>query len=151
MKRIFLLMVLCCSAPVLLTAQPNGNDQGTIVRMRMTDCMPADHGFMVAMSGGAKFDSGGQCPEYVMLTDKVVYVISGKTSDQLLPLAEDTKFRLQKNEMLIRIDDAQKEGHFRIKAMMMRMEWEHSQMLEEAAASATLERHLDSAVMREQR
>ncbi len=75
MKRVFVLMVLCCSSAVL-TAQTNRNDLGTIVRMRMTDCMPADHGFMVAMSGGAKFDSGGQCPEYVLLSDKVVYVIS---------------------------------------------------------------------------
>lgn len=53
--------------------------------------------------------------------------------------------------MLIRIDDAQKESHFHIKAMMMLTEWEHSQMLEEAAASASVVNHLDSAVIREQR
>ena len=67
--------------------------------------------------------------------DKVVYVISGKSSEQLIPLAEVTRFRLQKNEMLIRIDDASKESHFHIKAMVLRPEWDRNQMLEEAEAT----------------
>ncbi len=123
-KHAVLLILLFCTSSTLLTAQANERQRGTIVRMRMTDCMPVDHGFMVAMSGGARVETGGLCPEYVLLADKVVYAISGKTSDQLLPLAEVTRFRLQKNEMLIRIDDAAKESHFHIKAMVLRSDWE---------------------------
>jgi hypothetical protein len=79
----------------------------------------------------------------------VVYVISGKTTEQLLPLAEVTRFRMQKNEMLIRIDDAQKESHFRIKAMVLRPDWDREQMLEEPEAGATISRQLGPAALRE--
>jgi len=90
------------------------------------------------------------CPEYVLVANKVVYVISGKSSEQLIPLAETTRFRLQKNELLIRIDDASKESHFRIKAMVLRPEWDRNQMLEEAEASAMAARHLDQVMIRDQ-
>jgi hypothetical protein len=150
MKKAFFccVLVLC---PFFVFAQPRTHQEGTIVRMRMTDCMEPQHGFMAAMSGGPKIDTGLQCPEYVLVTDKVVYVIIGKTSDQLIPLAEGTRFRFQKNEMLIRVDDAPKECHFHIKAMMMRPDWDRAQRLEEAEANALIERHLDVApVSREQ-
>jgi len=154
MKRTSFSTLLCIFALALtvsLAAQTHLNQQGTIIRMRMTDCLAAQHGFMAVMSGGGKIETAEQCPEYVLVSDKVVYVISGKNSEQLMPLAEITRFRLQKNEMLIRIDDASKESHFHIKAMVMRPEWEHNQILEEAEASAMISRHLDPAAMRDQR
>ena len=116
--------------------------------MRMTDCMGPQHGLMAAMAGGGKVEAGALCPEYVLVTDKVVYVISGKDSDQLIPLAERTRFRLLKNEMLIRIDDAAKETHFHIKSMVLRPEWDRNQMLQEAEASAMISQHLDAAAFR---
>ena len=70
--------------------------------------------------------------------------------DQLIPLAETTRFRMQKNEMLIRIDDASKESHFHIKAMVLRPEWDRSQKLEEAETSAMISRHLEPTMVREQ-
>lgn len=123
--------------------------EGTIVRMRMTECLELQHKFMAQMSGGANPDAGSLCPEYVLVTEKVVYVISGKSSEQLIPLAEVTRFRLQKNEMLIRVDDAPKESHFHIRAMVMRQEWERNQMLEEAHADAMISRHLDPVAARD--
>ncbi len=145
---------LCCILvlifPVILSAQSSTHQEGTIVRMRMTDCLGPQHGFMTAMSGGGKTETNLLCPEYVLVTDKVVYVISGKSSEQLLLLAEVTRFRFQKNEMLIRVDDAPKESHFHIKAMVMRPEWERNQMLEEAETSALVRRHLDPTALREQ-
>lgn len=95
--------------------------------------------------------TGGQCPEYVLVTDTVVYAISGKTADQLLPLAESTFFRLQKNEMLIRVDDSSKESHFRIKAMVMRPEWDRSQNLQIAEANAMIDHNSDSSMVRQGR
>ena len=113
----------------------------------MTDCMGPQHGFMASMSGAAQTQPALLCPEYVLMGDAVVYVIVGKPSEQLLPLAEETRFRFQRNEMLIRVDDAPKESHFRIKAMMMRPEWEHNQMMQEAEAVAAAHHHLESAAM----
>jgi len=131
MKRI-LLSILLVASPALLVAQSAHREHGTIVRMRMTECMGAQHGFMSAMAGGANVEAGAFCAEYVLVADKVVYVITGKSSDQLIPLAETTYFHLQKNELLIRIDDSPKESHFRIKAMVLRPEWDRSEMLHEA-------------------
>lgn len=148
MKRIVLTLVLLVM-PTLLLAQSH-REQGTIVRMRMTDCMGPQHGFMAAMAGGATVQAIELCPEYVLLADKVVYVITGKSSDQLIPLAETTYFHLQKNELLIRIDDSMKESHFRIKAMVLRPEWDRSEMLHEAEASAMISRHLDTARTRDE-
>jgi len=144
MKRTVLCIALL-AFPVLVSAQTRTHQQGTIIRMRMTDCLGPQHGFMAAMSGGGKMEPGAMCPEYVLVADKVVYVISGKTADQLIPLAEVTRFRFQKNEMLIRIDDAPKESHFHIKAMMLRPEWDRNQQLQEAEAMAAA--HHQGAMM----
>jgi hypothetical protein len=146
MKRA-LLCILLLSFPILLSAQAHPRQQGTIIRMRMTDCMGPQHGFMAAMSGGGKMEPALLCPEYVLVADTVVYVIVGKTSEQLLPMAEQTRFRFQKNEMLIRVDDAPKESHFRIKAMMLRPQWDRNQQMEEAEAIAATRHHLESAAM----
>jgi len=146
-----LFCILLFAFPALLVAQTHSLQQGTIIRMSMTDCVGPQHGFMAQMSGGGRVEPGLLCPEYVLVADTVVYVISGKASDQLLPLAETTRFRFQKNEMLIRLDDASRESHFHIKAMVLRPEWERNQMLEEAAANAMITHHLDPAVLREQR
>lgn len=148
MKRI-LLSILVLALPISVIAQNQHREHGTIVRMRMTDCMGPQHGFMAAMAGGANVEAAALCPEYVLVAEKVVYVITGKSSDQLIPLAETTYFHLQKNELLIRIDDSPKESHFRIKAMVLRPEWDRSEMLHEAEASAMISHHLDPAAVRE--
>jgi hypothetical protein len=149
MKRI-LLTILLLAAPALLVAQGDHREQGTVVRMRMADCMGPQHGFIAAMSGGANVQTAALCPEYVLVADKVVYVITGKSSDQFIPLAQNTYFHLQKNELLIRIDDSTKESRFRIKAMVLRPEWDLSEMLHEAEASAMISHHLDPASVREE-
>ena len=150
MRRISVL-ILVLLASVCLNAQSHPRQQGTIIRMRMTECLGSQHGFMAVMSGAGKVDhTGSTCPEYVLVADRVVYVISGKSSDQLIPLAEMTRFRLVKSEMLIRVDDAPKEVRFHIKAMVLRPEWDRSQMLEEAEASAVISKHLDLTNTRDQ-
>ena len=72
--------------------------------MRMGDCMPVHHGFMVAMGGAPTQMSSEVCPEYTLVSDKVVFVIVGKSSDQLIPLADVVDFRFNKNELAMRID-----------------------------------------------
>lgn len=104
---------------------PTGAYQhGTVVRMRMGDCMLTHRGFMNQFGPpqAATIDEG--CPEYTLVTDKVVYLIVGKSSNQLVPLAEVIDFRLQNKEMAVRVDDARKESKFSIKEMTLRSEWE---------------------------
>src|SRR6201982_1087052 len=87
---------------------------GTVVRMRMTDCLPAHHGFMMAMSGPAAQIGPEVCPEYTLVSDKVVFVIVGRSADQLIPLADVVDFRFNKNELAMRLDDARHESKFTI-------------------------------------
>ncbi|HTW31898.1 MAG TPA: hypothetical protein VMD76_09480 [Candidatus Sulfotelmatobacter sp.] len=147
MKRI-MKRILCCvvllTLPLAAFAENHNRQKGTIIRMRMTDCIGPQHGFMAAMSGSGRVETGEMCPEYVLLGDNIVYVITGKSSDALIPLAETTRFRLQKNEMLIRIDDAMKESHFHIKSMVLRPEWDRYHMFEQPDANATFNTHGDS-------
>jgi len=120
-----LLAVLVGMSISTVGAAPIGTYQhGTVVRMRMGDCMLAHRGFMTQFGPpqAAMVDEG--CPEYTLVTDKVVYLIVGRSSNQLVPLAEVIDFRLQNKEMAVRVDDARKESKFVIKEMTLRSEWE---------------------------
>jgi hypothetical protein len=97
---------------------------GTVVRMRMGPCMGDHHTFMMAMSGGGPQNAPEDCPEYTLLSDKVVYVIVGRSSNQLVPLADEIDFRLQNSEMAVRVDDAKRESKFGIKEMILRSQWD---------------------------
>jgi hypothetical protein len=92
--------------------------------MRMGDCMLMHRGFMTAFGPPQAAATEESCPEYTLVTDKVVYLIVGKSSNQLVPLAEVIDFRFQKKELAVRVDDARHESRFAIKEMTLRSEWE---------------------------
>lgn len=97
---------------------------GTVVRMRMSECLPGHRGFMLAMSGSGPEGGPEICPEYTLVSDKVVYIIVGKASNQLVPLADVIDFRFQNSELAVRVDDAKHESKFGIKEMILRSDWD---------------------------
>ncbi len=129
MKQTILLALLILSLTIPSICQTRIHHQGTIVRMRLAECVGPEHGWMAAVSGSGPTQIEKRCPEYVLVSDKVIYTIIGKRSDQVVPLAEVTEFRLQKSEMLIRVDDARKEAHFQIKEMSLGRLGENGQIL----------------------
>jgi hypothetical protein len=148
MKRSLLPVILLCTSLPFLAAQTSTHQQGTVVRMHMADCIGPQHRLMAALSGSGRVQTGELCPEYVLVADKIVYTIIGKENDQLLPLAEITRFHFQNNEMLIRIDDANRESHFRVLEMTLRPEWERKQQrAEEQEAAGLPRRPLDAAIV----
>ena len=68
MKRT-LFCILLFAFPAFLAAQTHSRQQGTIVRMRMTDCVAPQHAFMAQMSGGGRAAPDLLCPEYVLVAD----------------------------------------------------------------------------------
>jgi hypothetical protein len=123
MKRtLCLIAVLCCLQPAR-AEQVGVYQHGTVVRMRMGDCMLSHHGFL-AMGGGPAQAMTDNCPEYTLVSDTVVFVIVGKSSRQLIPLADVIDFRIHRNELVVRLDDAKRESKFGIKEMLLRSEWE---------------------------
>jgi hypothetical protein len=127
MKHTLWLIVFFCSLQLAQAQHLGAYQHGTVVRMRMDDCAFAHHGFMVAMSGGPAQAAAQVCPEYTLVSDQVVFVIVGKSSNQLVPLAEEIDFRFHKNELVVRVDDEKQESKFTIKEMMLRSEWDHLQ------------------------
>jgi hypothetical protein len=122
--RFALLLALLCSGISVALAAPLGTyQQGTVVRMHMGDCMLMHRSFMNQF-GPPQAAVEESCPEYTLVTDKVVFVIVGKSSNQLVPLAEVIDFRFQNRELAVRVDDARKESKFAIKEMTLRSEWE---------------------------
>ena len=120
-----MLMALLLAGISVASAAPIGIYQhGTVVRMRMGDCMLMHRGFMTQFGPpqAAAVEEG--CPEYTLVTDKVVFLIVGKSSNQLVPLAEVIDFRFQNKELAVRVDDARKESKFTIKEMTLRSEWD---------------------------
>ena len=97
---------------------------GTVVRMRMGDCSLSPAGFMATFGAPAGPVAGEGCPEYTLVSDKVVFVIVGRPAGQLIPLADVIDFRLHNKEMAVRIDDARHEIKFSIKEMILRSEWD---------------------------
>ena len=120
-----LLLTLALSGISVAWAAPLGIYQhGTVVRMRMGDCMLAHGGFMKAFGPPQAAAVEESCPEYTLVTDKVVFLIVGKSSSQLVPLAEIIDFRFQNKELAVRVDDARKESKFAIKEMTLRSQWD---------------------------
>jgi len=120
-----LLLALVLSGISVAWAAPIGIYQhGTVVRMRMGDCMLMHRGFMNQFGPPQAAMAEEGCPEYTLVTDKVVFVIVGRSSNQLVPLAEVIDFRFQKKELAVRMDDARKESKFAIREMTLRSEWE---------------------------
>ena len=139
MKRACLLILMVCGLSALPVAQMGIYQHGTVVRMHMGDCMLTHRGFMTAFGGPAAPESQNFCPEYTLVSDNVVFVIVGKSSNQLIPLAETIDFRLRKNELAVRVDDAKHETMFTIKEMIVRSEWNRIQQhIEEQMKAAEI-------------
>jgi len=145
MKRAFLFALLLCSLPLL--ASPLGIYQhGTVIRMRMGECALLHRGF-IASFGGQQGLVNETCPEYTLVSEKVVFVIVGRSSNQLVPLTDVIDFRLNKNELAVRVDDAKHESKFVIKEMILRSQWDLLQKHAEEQLSDNQRQAVDSAMV----
>jgi hypothetical protein len=124
MKSTLLLTLVFSCISVAFAAPIGAYQQGTVVRMHMGDCQLMHRGFMNQFGPPQAAAAEDLCPEYTLVTDKVVFVIVGKSSNQLVPLAEIIDFRFHNKELAVRVDDARKESNFSIKEMTLRSQWE---------------------------
>jgi len=132
MKRIALLFIFALSATVALQAQGNWSFRGTVIKMRMTTCVM--HGGFMATMSGVPAPAGITCPEYTLMSDKVVYVVVGRRAEEFIPLAENMAFLIRKNELVLFSDDEKTKARFTIQQMILRTEWEREEARKEVAA-----------------
>ena len=114
MRYALSIVLFLCSLPNLLTAQIGIYQHSSVVRMHMGDCILALRGFMTAFGASAAQQNEASGPQYALVSNNVGDVIVGKSSSQLIPLAETIDFRLRKNELAVRMDDAKHESRFAI-------------------------------------
>ncbi len=146
-STLLLALVWIMSGISIAWAAPIGIYQhGTVVRMRMGDCMLMHRGFMNQFGPPQAEVVEQGCPEYTLVTDKVVFLIVGKSSNQLVPLAEVIDFRIQNKELAVRVDDARKESKFAIKEMTLRSEWELIQKRIENQLNDSQHRPVDTSM-----
>lgn len=127
MKPVFTLIILWGVLLASASAQFGMYQRGSVVRMHMGDCILSHHGFVTAFGGPEIAAPQESCPEYTLVSSRVVYVIVGKSSNQMIPLAETIDFRIRKNELAVRVDDAKHDFKFTIKEMVMRSDWDRVQ------------------------
>jgi len=132
MKRIALLFIFALSATVALQAQGNWSFRGTVIKMRMTTCVM--HGGFMATMSGAPAPAGVTCPEYTLMSDKVVYVVVGRRAEEFIPLVENTTFLIRKNELVLFSDDEKTKSRFTIQQMIRRADWEREEARKEVAS-----------------
>lgn len=136
MKRILLFMLVALAVPNAFAGPIGLYQHGIVVRMHMGECMAAHHGFMTVMGGaGTQPAAAEECAEYTLVTDKVVYMVVGKSGNQLIPLAETIDFRFKDNQLMVRVDDDRREVKFNIKEMALRSDWDRVEHLHEAILS----------------
>jgi hypothetical protein len=144
MKRITLLFVFILGTTAILQAQGNWPFRGTVIKMRMTDCV-MQHGFMATMSGVVP--AGTSCPEYTVMTDKVVYVVVGRRAEEFIPLSEEMDFVVRKNELMIFSGNEKTKSHFLIQQMKVREDWEREERMMERNANSALHNPMQSSVV----
>jgi hypothetical protein len=128
MKRWSLLCVLLLTAAAFGQGQGNWAFKGTVIRMKMGAC-GITHGFMVAMAGVPA--AAPNCPEYTIMSDKVVYVVAGTRHDVFMPLAENMDFVIRRNELVTFSTDEKNRSRFTIQAMTLRAEWDREEARKE--------------------
>lgn len=142
-----LLFLVVLTSTTLVSAAPIGRYQhGTVVRMHMGDCMLMHGGFMTAFGPPQSQANEGVCPEYTLLSDKVVFVIVGKNSNELVPLAENIDFRFHNKDLMVRVDDARHESKFAIKEMTLRSQWEKIQKHVDDELNRSSQDRMDTAI-----
>jgi hypothetical protein len=130
MKRIALLFVFLLCAAAVLPAESRWSFKGTVIRMRMTNCV-VQTGFK-ALAGIPPAET--TCPEYTVMSDKVVYVVVGRRTEEFIPLAENVEFLIRKNELVIFSEDEKSKWRFVVQQMMLRADWEREEERKEREA-----------------
>lgn len=148
MKCTLWLVMFFCSLQLAHAEHLGVYQQGTVVRMRMGECTFPPHGFLAAFGAPQVPMPAEVCPEYTLVSEKVVFVIVGRSSNQFIPLADVIDFRFRNNELAVRVEDAKHESKFSIKEMILRSEWDLVQKHITDQLSAPPRPVDDSAAMR---
>jgi hypothetical protein len=127
-------LILCgivCMASVAYGKDPRPYQSGKLLQMDSVQCGMSEKdaksfaGEMIGTDSGSKKTHELLCPEYVLQAERVIYRIRPRDEKHpvLLPVGEQAQFRLQKDKMLLRVEDMDnKEREYIVVSMTPRAE-----------------------------
>jgi hypothetical protein len=108
-----MLCVILGIASAACAKEPKAYQTGKLLQMDSVQCGMAEKdaksftGEMLGTDSGSKKTQEVLCQEYVLQAERVIYRIRPRDEKHpvLLPVGEQAQFRLQKDKMLLRVED----------------------------------------------
>jgi hypothetical protein len=112
-SRLFVCVLLSCASGAGFAKEPKAYQTGKLLQMVSVQCGTAEKdamsvpGEMLGSDTGTKKTQQLLCQEYVLETQDVLYHIRPRNEKHavLLPIGGQAQFRLQKDRMLLRVQD----------------------------------------------
>jgi hypothetical protein len=129
--RTTILIAAIMFASLAQAKEPKPHQTGTLLQMDSAECGVDENsgksvvGELVGTDSAHKKTHALLCQEYVLQTDKVIYRIRPRDEKHpiLLPVGEQAQFRIQKDKMLLQVEDAdQKEREYSVISMTPRQD-----------------------------
>lgn len=113
MRSKLVVCIVLCLASAALAKEPKPYQTGKLLQMDAVPCGTAEKdaksfaGEMLGTDSGSKKTQEVLCQEYVLQTEHVIYRIRPRDEKHpaLLPVGEQAQFRLQKDKMVLRVED----------------------------------------------
>ena len=131
MRSKLMLCVVLGLASAAYAKDPKAYQTGKLLQMDSVQCGMAEKeaksfaGEMLGTDSGSKKTHELLCQEYVVQSERVIYRIRPRDEKHpvLLPVGEQAQFRLQKDKMLLRVEDLDsKEREYIVVSMTPRSE-----------------------------
>ena len=129
MRSKWMMCVILSLAAAAYAKEPKPYQTGKLLQMDSVPCGTAEKdaksfaGEMLGTDSGSKKTQEVLCQEYVLQAARVIYRIRPRDEKHpvLLPVGEQAQFRLQKDKMLLRVEDLDsKEREYIVVSMMPR-------------------------------
>src|ERR1700731_2216473 len=113
MRSKFMLCAVLAVASAAYAKDPKPYQTGKLLQMDSVSCGTAEKdgksfaGEMLGTDSGSKKTQEVLCQEYLLQAERVIYRIRPRDEKHpvLLPVGEQAQFRLQKDKMILRVED----------------------------------------------
>jgi len=128
-SKIFLIAILCAS--FAQAKEPKAHQSGTLLQMDSAECGVDENsgksvvGELVGTDSAHKKTHPLLCQEYLLQSDSIIYRIRPRDEKHpvLLPVGQKAQFRIQKDKMLLQVEDGDtKEREYSVVSMTPRAE-----------------------------
>ena len=127
--KIHILVAAIMLATIAQAKEPKAHQTGTLLQMDSAECGVDENsgksvlGELVGTDSAHKKSKALLCQEYLLQSDRVIYRIRPRDDKHpvLLPVGEKAQFRIQKDKMLLRVEDVDdKEREYNVVSMTPR-------------------------------